>query len=105
MSEFRKNETQLVCIAKFTAKDGDEDKLLASLHALIKITHQEGGCIRYELNQSIENPKVITFIEKWYDKETFDKHCNSSYIKEFFNEGKPNYVESFDVSLHKEILV
>lgn len=104
MSNLLKNEKQLVCIAIFTAKEGEEEQLLEKLHALIKPTHQEGGCLRYELNQSIENPRIITFIEKWYDKETFNAHCNSSYISGFFKEGKPDHVESFDVSIHKEIL-
>lgn len=102
--EIRKNETQLVCIAKFIAKDGEVEQLIENLHALIPYTLQEGGCIRYELNQCIENPNRITFIEKWYNKETFDAHNGSSYIQEFFNEGNPYHVKEFEVSLHKELL-
>lgn len=99
-----KNETQLVCIAKFKAVAGEEEKLLINLHKLIRLTTQEGGCIRYELNQSIDDPTVITFIEKFYDKKRFDEHCAKDYIVEFFKDGKPEHVESFDVTLHKEIL-
>jgi len=99
-----KNETQLVCIARFTAIKGEEDKLLENLHGLIRLTTQEGGCIRYELNQSIDNSEEITFIEKWYDRKTFDEHCDKPYIKKFFNGGNPDHVKSFDVSLHKQLL-
>ncbi len=99
-----KNETQLVCIAKFKANAGEEDKLINNLHSLISLTTQEGGCIRYELNQSIDNPTEITFIEKWYDKKTFDEHCAKKYIVDFFKGGKPDFTESFDVSLHRELL-
>lgn len=99
-----KNETQLVCIAKFFANEGEVDQLLETLHGLIRLTTQEGGCIRYELNQSIENPNEITFIETWYDKTTFDAHCAKSYLVEFLNDGKPANVKTFDVSLHKKIL-
>lgn len=98
------NDTQLVCIARFTAKDGEADKLLKNLHNLIRLTTREGGCLRYELNQNIEDPNDITFIEKWYDKETFDIHCKKEYITDFFKGGEPDHVQSFDVSLHKEIL-
>ncbi|MBN2651912.1 MAG: antibiotic biosynthesis monooxygenase [Spirochaetales bacterium] len=100
----RMNETQLVCIARFVARKGEEDLLIENLHRLIELTHQEGGCIRYELNQSIDNPEEITFIEKWYDQVTFDAHCAKDYIVDFFKGGNPDHVESFDVSLHKEIL-
>ena len=98
-----KNETQLVCIAKFYAIKGEEKQLLENLRALYQETKKEGGCLRYELNQSIENPQEITFVEKWYDQVTFDAHCAKDYIVNFFNDGKPAHVEKFDVSLHKEI--
>jgi len=104
MSNFKLNETQLVCIAEFKAKKGEADQLLTNLHSLIKFTLKEGGCIRYELNQSIETPEEITFVEKWYDKETFDAHCAKDYIVDFFKNGNPDHCESFRVSLHKELL-
>ncbi|MBI9098955.1 MAG: antibiotic biosynthesis monooxygenase [Spirochaetaceae bacterium] len=99
-----KNETQLVCIARFSAIPGEEEQLIENLHKLIALTTQEGGCLRYELNQSMDKREEITFIEKWYDKKTFDEHCAKPYIVEFFKGGNPEYVKSFDVSLHKELL-
>ncbi|RUT79083.1 putative quinol monooxygenase [Ancylomarina longa] len=102
--EIRKNETQLVCIAKFIAKEGEVEALIHDLHALIALTHQEGGCIRYELNQCIDDPNRITFIEKWYDETTFNTHCAMPYITKFFNDGKPLHVKEFEVNLHKQIL-
>lgn len=99
-----KNETQLVCIARFIAIKGKEEKLIENLHGLIRLTTQEGGCLRYELNQDIENPEIITFIEKWYDKKTFDEHCAKDYITDFFKGGNPEHVESFEVTLHKEFI-
>jgi quinol monooxygenase YgiN len=100
----RTNETQLVCIARFIARDGEVDQLMESLHFLMAQTHQEGGCIRYELNRGIDNPKEITFIEKWFDQKTFDEHCAKKYIVDFFRDGQPRFVESFDVSMYKELL-
>ncbi len=99
------NDTQLVCLAEFIAKAGEEQILLENLHALIKLSTLEGGCIRYELNQSVDNPCRITFIEKWYDQKTFDEHCAKPYIVEFFNNGgTPDHVETFEVSLYKEMM-
>jgi quinol monooxygenase YgiN len=100
----RTNETQLVCIARFVANDGEVDQLMESLHSLLAETHQEAGCIRYELNLGIDNPREITFLEKWFDQKTFDEHCIKKYIVDFFRDGKPRFVESFDVSMHKELL-
>jgi len=102
--DIRKNESQLVCIAKFIAKDGEVNDLIQNLHDLIPQTAQEGGCIRYELNQCIDDENRITFIEKWFDEKTFNEHCAKTYITKFFNEGKPLHVKEFEVTLHKEIL-
>jgi quinol monooxygenase YgiN len=99
----RKAEKEIVCVAQFTAKPGKEDDLVKALHGLMAATHKEKGCSRYELNQSIDNPRVITFIEKWASKEDFDKHCNMPYIKEYFQKA-PQLVEAQSVTLHKEIL-
>jgi len=99
----KKAEKEIVCIAQFTAKPGTEDEFIAALHSLMAPTHKEKGCIRYELNQNIDNPRVITFIEKFASKEDFDLHCNMPYIKAHF-EKSPRWVESQSITLHKEIL-
>jgi quinol monooxygenase YgiN len=99
----KRAEKEIVCIAQFTAKPGKEDEFIAALHSLMAPTHKEKGCIRYELNQNIDNPRVITFIEKFASREDFDLHCSMSYIKAHF-EKSPQWVESQSITLHREIL-
>jgi quinol monooxygenase YgiN len=99
-----KNTTQVVCVAEFFAKEGKTEELIDALHVLIKPTHAEPGCIRYELNQRAGDPQGITFIEKWKDKKVFDEHCAASYISHFFNDVRPELVERFEVKLYEEIL-
>jgi quinol monooxygenase YgiN len=96
--------TQVVCVADFFAKEGKTEELIDALHVLIKPTHAEPGCVRYELNQRADNPSGITFIEKWKDKKVFDEHCNTPYITHFFNDVRPGLVERFEVKLYEEIL-
>jgi quinol monooxygenase YgiN len=100
----KKAEKEIVCVAQFIAKEGKEEELLQSLHSLIAPTHQEPGYIRYELNQAIENPRAITFIEKFRSQEDFDFHCNTPYIKGFFDQVAPPLMEGVTVTLYKEIL-
>jgi len=97
-------ESEVICVAEFMAKEGREDELLRALHSLLEPTHREEGCIRYELNQAIDNPRAITFIEKFKSKEAFDFHCGTPYIKGFFDEVSPPLVENVTVTLYKEIL-
>ena len=60
----RKIQSQVVCVAEFHAKPGKTDELIAALHALMEPTHEEPGCMRYELNQRADDPRWVTFIEK-----------------------------------------
>ena len=100
----KKNETQVVCVAEFRALDGKTEALIDTLHSLMKPTHQEAACIRYELNQRVDDPRWITFIEKWKDQKTFDEHCAMPYITRYFNDQRPGLVEAFEVKLYREIL-
>jgi quinol monooxygenase YgiN len=99
-----KNTTQVVCVAEFFAKEGKTEELIDALHVLMKPTHAEPGCIRYELNQRADQPNGITFIEKWKDKKAFDEHCATPYITDFFDNVRPGLVDRFEVKLYEEIL-
>jgi quinol monooxygenase YgiN len=99
-----KDTTQVVCIAEFRAKAGKTDELIEALHSLMAPTHREAGCLRYELNQRNDDPCWVTFIEKWRDRRVFDEHCDTSYIKRFFDEVRPGLVETFEVKLYSEIM-
>jgi quinol monooxygenase YgiN len=99
-----KNPTQVVCVAEFRALEGKTEELIAALHSVIEPTHRESGCLRYELNQREDDPRWITFIEKWKNQNTFDEHCAMPYITHYFNDVRPGLVESFEVKLYREIL-
>jgi quinol monooxygenase YgiN len=101
----KKAEQEIVCVAQFTAKEDKEEELLEAMHALIPATRSEKGNIRYELNQAIDAPRTITFIEKFANQEAFDYHCNTPYTKEFFDTVPPKLVETFVVTLYKEVLL
>src|ERR1017187_5547514 len=91
-----KNTTQVVCVAEFHAIDGKTDELIAALHALMKPTHEERGCLRYEWNQRKDDPRWITGIEKWKDKKVFDTHCATPYITHYFDNVRPGLVDELD---------
>ena len=99
----KKAPTQLVCIARFTVKRGKHRQLIAALRKLIRPTRQEKGCIRYEVNQQIDNERVITLVEKWSSKQTFDQHCAMPYTQDYLRNTVPKLVASKSVTLHTEV--
>lgn len=100
----QRDETRVVVIAKFLAREGKEQELLERMQRLMEPTHKEPGYIRYELNQNVENPRIITYIEKFKDQQAFDTHKNAPYIADFFQNVAPKLVENQEVTLHREVL-
>ena len=99
-----KNEKQVVCLATVTAKEGKADEMLASLVPLLPICRAEQGCLRYEINQCIENPAMVTFVETWADQEAFDGHCNSPHVLAYWESDGPRLVEKTEIILYQEVL-
>lgn len=99
-----KNQVQVVCVAEFRSFEGKTEELVATLHSLISATTAETGCMRYELNQRVDDPRWVTFVEKWKDQTAFDEHCKMPYITHFFDVVRPQLVEDFSVKLYQEIL-
>lgn len=96
--------TQLVCVATFFAKDGCEELLLEELAALMPPTRREEGCIRYELNRSMTEPRRFIYIEKFNDDAHFDLHAKAPHVVRLLEEVIPKLVETSDIHTYREII-
>jgi len=94
---------QIIVVAHFKAKPAKEAVLLELLRGLVEPTRKEAGCLRYELNQEIENPTAFTFAEKFINQEAFGAHGKSPYVKSF-GERSADLIESGQIRLHRELL-
>jgi len=93
---------QIVVIAHFTAKPGKEEELSTFLRGLVEPTRREPGCIRYELNQDLDDPTAFSFVETFADRAGFDAHCRMPYIEKLFEALKLLVAEQY-VGLHRQI--
>jgi quinol monooxygenase YgiN len=96
-------EAAVVVVVHFTAKPGKEEDLLTLLHGLLEPTRKEPGCLRYELNHEIENPRAFTFAEKFVSREAFEAHSKMPYVKEFSARAR-DLIESRQLRQHQELL-
>ncbi len=79
--------TPLNIIAIITAAPGAESKLRAAQEILVADTLREEGCIRYELNQSLDDGRVVVFIETWASEELWQAHMQGAAIAKFRESG------------------
>lgn len=68
-------------VAHFAAKPGKLDELKSLLNGLKEPTHQEDGCIVYELYQNTQDPADLTFIEEWESQAHLDAHLATPHVQ------------------------
>ncbi|HAY3535495.1 putative quinol monooxygenase [Elizabethkingia anophelis] len=65
------------------AKEEKRIELLPILQNMVENTLKEKGCIKYELQQGIENENLFIFHEIWESSEGLEYHNQQDYIKAF----------------------
>jgi len=73
----------LTIVATLKAKKGNEQKLKEVLSKLVPITHQEKGCINYDMHQSVEDPGLFVFHENWESRADWDAHMKAPHLTQF----------------------
>jgi len=72
--------TKLTIVAKFIAASGHEEVVEQTLTGLVAPTRAEAGCALYELNRSLEDPRVFLFYEQWDTRPEWEAHLLSEHI-------------------------
>lgn len=73
----------LTVIAKITAKRTQINEAKALLQSLVAPTHQEDGCIAYDLHQGTTEDHVFFFYETWKDREALEQHLANTHLVDF----------------------
>jgi len=87
----------LTIIAITTAVSGEDRKLRAAQEKLVAETLNEPGCLRYELNQSLDDPRVLVFTEQWASEREWHAHMEGAAMQRFAASGAPNLIANFQL--------
>ncbi|MET2829252.1 putative quinol monooxygenase [Mesorhizobium shangrilense] len=83
-------------VAIFLAKPGAEEKLEILFRGVIASTLEEEGCISYQLNRDLDQPRRFVWTEEWESREHLDKHAAAPHITAVLTEIS-DLVESAEV--------
>jgi quinol monooxygenase YgiN len=61
-----------------------EARVYETFSVLRAPTHQEAGCVYYELHQSLENPREFVFYENWTSAAHLDAHLKTPHVQAAF---------------------
>lgn len=64
-------------MAEVTAKPEFIAEVKRECLALVAPSHNEKGCLGYDLHQSTENPNTFIFFESWETAEDLERHLES----------------------------
>jgi quinol monooxygenase YgiN len=91
------SESPLTIIAVTTAVSGEDRALRAAQEKLVAETLNEPGCLRYELNQSLDDPNVLIFTEQWASVREWRAHMEGAAMRRFAASGAPNLIADFQL--------
>jgi quinol monooxygenase YgiN len=88
---------QINVLAIATAVRGAEHRLRALQEILVADTVKEPGCLRYELNQSLDDGRILVFVESWASEAAWRAHMQGAAIKRFQMNGGPDLIADFQL--------
>jgi quinol monooxygenase YgiN len=100
---FKDDSSSVRVLAFLEVKEGKRQDLLNILIPIIEPSRKEEGNMSYFLNYSIDNPNEMMFDEVWSNKDSFDKHYQSSYSQENRNKIKDLLISPMTIKIFKEI--
>jgi quinol monooxygenase YgiN len=79
-----------VVTARWTAKEGEEERVLEAIKGMIGPSLAEPGCLFYQPNRDLENPLVFFFYESYVDEDAYKAHGESEHFQRLaFGEAIP----------------
>ena len=94
---------KVTVVARIKAKSGKEGYVKQELLKLLSPTRSEAGCINYDLHQSLDNKTHFLFHENWASQEAFNKHLETSHVKNFLNQADQLLAEAAEITLWKQV--
>ena len=70
-----------VLAAKWVAKEGEEENVLAALEQLAGPSRAEPGCLMWQPHRDPEDPRVFFFYEQYADAAAFEAHGASEHFQ------------------------
>jgi quinol monooxygenase YgiN len=71
----------VVMVVHWLAQPGEQERLADLLRLMVRETRLEPGCIRYEANQSTEDPRRFLIYEVYRDEAAQAAHEESEHFR------------------------
>ncbi len=90
-------------IARFVAREGNENQLRSLLQGMLTPTRAESGCELYELYESDSRGRFYLY-ETWESQAALGRHLATPHIERLKKTGAELVKEPFEVNIVREVL-
>lgn len=97
------SSSQVIVVASFKAKSGQEEKALAELSALLGPTREEAGCLQYDLHRSTDDSGVFVFYETWKSRQDLEQHLAMPYLQALLGKVDALFAEAPQIHLLEKL--
>ncbi|RKN44000.1 putative quinol monooxygenase [Streptomyces hoynatensis] len=79
--------SQFLVLAEWQIRPGAREEVLALLSRLEEASRAEPGCVSFEGFVSRADPDRVTLVERYADREAFERHRASGHFRSLVLEG------------------
>ena len=92
-----------VVIAKWTAREGEDERVLDFIRGLAPPSREEPGCLVYRVNRDLCDPRVFLLYEEYADEAAYRAHGESDHLRRLALEGAIPLLESRERSFYESL--
>jgi quinol monooxygenase YgiN len=74
---------ELFIFARFHARAGQEDAVIAALHDTVIPSSTEAGCLAIAAYRSARDPRLFWIHSRWRDEAAFERHAEQPHTVRF----------------------
>ena len=93
----------VVLVARWVARDGEEERVLALLERLAPASRAEPGCLLYQPCRDREDPRRFLIFEVYADEDAFRMHGESEHFQRFVLDEAVPLLEGRDRSFYETV--
>ncbi len=94
------NEIKITVHVKIIATSGKVEQLIDAYEKIYQEAREKASCEYYELLQNVDNPALITLVEKFSNYQAFKAHMQNPALRNFIDNLSKTLTEKIDVSFH-----
>jgi quinol monooxygenase YgiN len=75
-----------VVVATWVAREGEEERVAGAIEQLTGPSRAESGCLTYQAQRSLEEPRSFLLYEVYESREAYEEHLASDHFRRFATE-------------------